>query len=1073
MPSLQACLQGLSTAAPAFFKTGAARVNERPSMYRLQSSSSVWRLARASLLAALVAAGSALQSGCSGGYTEAPANSTPSTPSTPSSPAIAAGSLRVHFHRVQNDSNQWGVYSWEGPKVPSKEWIKDRFMFSQADSYGHYVDIPLDIAKGTIKFLVTDGNGNKNCGSDQSKNFAADIAQKGQEIWLMEGSCEVFDKAPAITVANFADSKALWLSPTTLAWPGVPANGSYKLYYAANGGIAAQGDNITGADGSYTLGVEASGLSTELQARFPYLKGATSLKLSAADAQNANLKSRLKGQVVLAQFDGSKLVQATSLQIAPVLDALYADQAANAQLGLSFDANGVATFRLWAPTAKTVKLNLYTSASGGNATSVAMSEDAASGVWTYTAPDASLRNQAYYTFSVNVFSRWAENKVVTNEVTDPYSLSVSANSRRSFAVDLNSAASKPAGWDGHTVPSLIHDTDIALYELHIRDFSINDTTVALDKRGKYLAFTESGSNGMRHLQKLQQAGLTHIHLLPAFDIATVNEENCVNPTIPAAAADSEEQQKAVGQVADKDCFNWGYDPYHYSTPEGSYASNANDGLTRVKEFRAMVKALHDNGLGVAMDVVYNHTTAARQNDTSVLDKIVPTYYYRQNPNGAITTDSCCSDTASENKMMEKLMRDSLKTWVSAYQVDSFRFDLMGFHSLATMNTIKAELAQVAGRPIYIYGEAWNFGTVGNDARFKQARQANMFGSGIGSFNDRLRDAVRGGGCCDGGEALLSQQGLINGVFYDKNAKSSQGLDDLLRLSDMARVGLAGTLRDYSFVDYKDQSKKSSEIDYAGMAAGYSAHPGETINYVEAHDNQTLFDINAFKLPASTSASDRVRVQNLGTALMTLAQGVPFYHAGQEILRSKSLERDSYNAGDWFNLLDYSYQSNNFGVGLPSADKNRDNWGLMKPILTNALIKPNSAQIIATRDTMAELLAIRKDSTLFRLRNGEDVQQRLKFFNTGSRQVPGVIAMQIDGSNPTAYTGAKYKSVVVMFNVDKVAKSLSVDALKGKNLSVHPIQQASTADPLPKTATYTPASGSFTLPARSTVVFVEL
>ena len=842
--------------------------------------------------------------------------------------------------------------------MPSKEWIKDRFMFAQSDSFGHYVDIPLDSAKTAIKFLVTDADGNKNCGSDQSKNFNADIASKGQEVWLLEGSCEISDKAPAITVANFADFKALWLTSNTLAWPSVPSSGSYKVYYAANGGISAQGDALTGADGSYALSVDSNGLPANLQSKFPHLKSATALKLSDSDAAQA--KTRLKGQVVIAQFDGSKLVQATSVQTAAVLDEVYAS-AANSQLGLSFDANNIATFRLWAPTAKSVKLNLYANASSDSKTSVDMKEDAATGVWSYTAADASITNSAFYTFSVNVFSRWAENKVVTNEVTDPYSLSVNANSKRSFVANLASSIFKPAGWDAHAIPALASSSDISLYELHIRDFSISDSTVPAANRGKYLAFTNTDSNGMRHLKSLQQAGLSHIHLLPTFDIATVNESNCSNPVIPVAAADSDAQQAAVAAMADKDCFNWGYDPYHYSTPEGSYASDANDGIARVKEFRAMVKALHENGLRVAMDVVYNHTTAAKQNDTSVLDKIVPGYYYRLNPNGAILTDSCCSDTASENTMMAKLMIDSAKLWSTQYQIDSFRFDLMGFHAIETMNKLKTEVAAAAGRPIYIYGEAWNFGAVGNDARFKQARQANMYGTGIGSFNDRLRDAVRGGGCCDNGENTISQQGFINGVFYDKNAKSTQSADELLRLADMVRVGLAGTLRDYAFTDRAGVSKKSSEIDYAGMPAGYTADPFETINYVEAHDNQTLFDINAFKLPANTSINDRVRVQTPRFCLgQPKRKGFRFITRAKKSCVLNPWERDSYNAGDWFNLLDYSYQSNNFGVGLPSSDKNRDTWDLMRPILSNALIKPSSSNILSSRDTFKDMLAIRKD-----------------------------------------------------------------------------------------------------------------
>jgi pullulanase len=981
--------------------------------------------------------------------------------------AVAPGTLRLHYRRAQRDEAQWGVYAWSGPAKPSVEWIKDRFMLAASDSFGGYVDIALDTGKGKIDFLLTDGSGNKNCASDQASAFAPDIATRGQEAWLLEGDCTVYASAPAISFGNLANAAAHWLAPDTLAWPGAPASASYKLFYAAGGGLGSAPDGVTGADASIALRT-AGALPPPLQAAYPHLAGATALTLSSADA--AGLAAKVSGQFAIAQFDAAgKLVQVTSLQTSGLLDALFAPAAANSALGATFDKAGVPTFRVWAPTAKSVSLNVYPDAAATSAASVPMTRDAASGVWRYTASNAAWTNRAYYTYSVKVLSRWADNKLVTNVVTDPYSLSLDANGRRSFVANLDSAALKPAGWDQHPIARLEHPTDIALYELQIRDFSASDPTVPAAHRGKFLAFTDLHSNGMRHLRALQRAGMTHIHLLPAFDIASVDETGCASPAIPNAAANSDAQQAAVAAGAERDCFNWGYDPVHYSAPEGSFASDASDGALRVREFRAMVQSLHEQGLRVTMDVVYNHTSGSQQGPLSVLDKIVPTYYYRLNPGGAILNDSCCADTAAENAMMAKLMTDSVLSWASAYKVDSFRFDIMGMAPLSVLTELKAKLARAAQRDIYLYGEAWNFGTVGNDARFVQARQANMAGTGIGSFNDRLRDAVRGGGCCDGGADLLAQQGFINGAFVDPNGSSTQTRDDLLRLGDLIKVGLSGTLRDYSFIDRSGALRKNAEIDYFGQKAGFAASPAETINYVEAHDNQTLFDLNAFKLPQSTSLAERVRVQNLGTALTMLSQGVPLFHAGQEILRSKSLDRDSYNAGDWFNRLDYSYQSNNFGVGLPMAGVNQANWAWMSPILANAAIKPDAAAIMSARDYFLDLLEIRKDSTLFRLRSAQDVSERLRFHNTGPQQVAGLIAMSIDGRR---YPGAKYGSVVAFFNVDKLARSVTIDALKGRKLAVHKVQRKSDHEQLAKTATYERASGSFTIPPRTTVVFVE-
>jgi pullulanase-type alpha-1,6-glucosidase len=989
---------------------------------------------------------------------------------TAAAPAVAAATIRMHYHRAQNDTAQWGVYSWDGPVNPSPAWITGRFMMTSSDDFGGYVDIPINTSKSAIWFLVTDGSGNKNCGADQGASFAANIATAGQEIWMLEGDCTIYASPPAISYGNLNNASAHWLTAATLAWPGVPTTGSYKLYYAANGGLGSDSSGVTGADASMAL-TPAAALPTALQQKYPHLASATALTLSPADA--AGIAAKASGQFAIAQFDAAgKLVQVTSLQLSGMLDSVFAPAAAGSTLGLSFERNGAPTFRVWAPTAKSVSLNLYPDANAASTLQRPMTRDAASGIWRYTAPDASWSNRYYYTYQVQVLSRWANNTLVNNTVTDPYSVSLNANSQRSFVANLDSNALKPSGWDRHDIPRLEHATDIALYELHIRDFSASDSSVPAAHRGKYLAFTDKNANGMRHLRDMAQAGLTHVHLLPTFDIASINETGCTTPVIPNAAPDSTVQQAAVNATRGSDCFNWGYDPVHYSAPEGSYASDANDGAVRVREFRAMVQGLHEQGLRVTMDVVYNHTSASQQGPLSVLDKIVPTYYYRLGANGSITNDSCCADTASENAMMAKLMIDSVSTWARDYKVDSFRFDIMGFTPLAVMTRLQSAVNAAAQRDIYLYGEAWNFGAVANDARFVQARQANMYGSGIGSFNDRLRDAVRGGGCCDGGTSLISQQGFINGAWYDPNALASQSKDDLLRLGDLVKVGLSGTLRDYSFVDRTGALRKNSQIDYFGQQAGFAANPAETINYIEAHDNQTLFDLNAYKLPSGTSLADRVRVQNLGAAITVLSQGVPFLHAGQELLRSKSMDRNSYDAGDWFNKLDYSYQSNNFGVGLPLADSNQDMWPLMAPILANPLIKPDSAAILRSRDYMNDLLAIRQDSALFRLRTGQDVSERLRFYNTGPQQVPGLIVMGIDGRHPRRYDDARYKSVVVLFNVDKVAKSVTVPELQGRRLTLHPVQRRSDSDPQVHNASYSAAGGSFTIPPRTTVVFVE-
>jgi pullulanase-type alpha-1,6-glucosidase len=611
---------------------------------------------------------------------------------------------------------------------------------------------------------------------------------------------------------------------------------------------------------------------------------------------------------------------------------------------------------------------------------------------------------------------------------------------------------------------------MTIYELHVRDFSVNDHTVPAAHRGKFLAFTDRDSAGMRHLRALARAGLTDVHLLPVFDIATIPELGCVNPVIPDAAPDSEAQQAAVNAVRDQDCFNWGYDPFHYTAPEGSYASDPADGASRIREMRAMVMALHDAGLRVGMDVVYNHTSASGQSDRSVLDRVVPGYYHRLNATGDVEHATCCENTAAENLMMGKLMIESVVTWATQYNIDSFRFDLMSFHPRPLMQQLQARVEAATRRDIFIIGEGWNFGEVADGARFVQSSQLSLNGSGIGTFTDRARDFIRGGGPFDGGQSLIQNQGFVNGLFYDDNGSGGgKTLADLLRAGDMVKVGLAGSIRDYRLVTATDEVRELQQIDYNGQPAGYVLDPQEVVNYMENHDNQTLFDNNVYKLPLSTSREDRARVQLLAAALTAFSQGVAYFHAGVDTLRSKSMDRNSFNSGDWFNRLDWSYTDNNFGVGVPLQGDNGDNWPLIKPLLANAAIKPRPEDIRWTRDAFRDLLEIRVSSPLFHLPTGEAIKQRLVFYNTGSLQEPTVIAGHIDGK------GLRHAEDDLMYfvNVDKVAHVLTISAEKNKRYRLHPVHQRfDAADRRPATsARYDRTTGAFTVPPRTAVVFI--
>ena len=862
------------------------------------------------------------------------------------------------------------------------------------------------------------------------------------------------------------DARAIWFDKRLLRWPGAAQDGVYRLYHSPTGAIVARpGSKVLGAAGAVNLNLASTAVPAAVATRFKYVAAGPTLAVSDADLARLPLLHR--DQLVLVQegADGA-VIAATRIQAAGALDDLYAAADSIPDLGATPRAKQT-TFKLWAPTARQVAVCTYDSATGKASGVQPMALDERTGAWSFSAPrDLS---GSYYKYAVDVIVDGAG--LVRNMVTDPYSVSLNADSKRSYVADLDAANLKPQGWDATRAPDTVKaPTDMSIYELHVRDFSLIDQTVPEAKRGKYAAFGETSSNGMKHLRALAQAGLTDIHLLPVYDIGSIPEVGCAVPQ-PSGAPDSEAQQALIRKTAHTDCFNWGYDPQHFNAVEGSYASDPQDGARRVIEFRQMVMDLHRAGLRVGVDVVYNHTFIAGQNEKSILDRVVPGYYHRLNAVGAIESSTCCFNTATENTMMAKLMIDSAVLWTRHYKIDSYRFDLMGHQPRAAMERLQREVDRAAGRHVQLLGEGWNFGEVADGARFVQASQLSLNGSGIGTFSDRARDAVRGGSPGDSGETVLRQQGYINGLVYDPNRLGGgRQHSDLLKAADLIRVGLAGSVRAYPMQTFDGQTRRLEQIVYGGnQPAGYASQPGEAVNYVENHDNQTLYDINALKLPVNATAAERARVQVLGMAINAFSQGVAYYHAGIDILRSKSLDRNSFNSGDWFNRLDWTYQDNFFGTGLPPADDNARDWPLFKPLLANAALKPAPADIAFARDAFRDLLSIRTSTTLLRLRTSDDIVKRLRFFNTGPGQVPTVLAAWIDGRG---YPGARFGGLTYLVNVDKTAQTVKEETLRGKRLRLHPVHVAKgAADKRAAQARFDSASGTFTIPARTAVVFV--
>ena len=425
-------------------------------------------------------------------------------------------------------------------------------------------------------------------------------------------------------------------------------------------------------------------------------------------------------------------------------------------------------------------------------------------------------------------------------------------------------------------------------------------------------------------------------------------------------------------------------------------------------------------------------------------------------------------------MMARLMIDSAVVWARDHRIDSFRFDLMGHQPRAAMQRLQKAVNQATGRHIHLIGEGWNFGEVADGRRFVQASQLSLEGSGIGTFNDRLRDAVRGGRFNDAGAEQLINQGYVSGLHVNRNesaAAAQRGTrEDLLVAADLIRVGLAGSIRNYVLENHRGERVPLEQIPYGRDPAGYVSQPGEVVNYVENHDNQTLFDNLVFKLPLDTPPDERARVQTLANAIMLLSQGIAYVHAGQELLRSKSMDRNSYDSGDWFNRIDWTGQDNHFGTGLPPREDNLSNWPFMQPFLARAAdIKPRPRDINFTRDAFLDMLRIRAGTTLLRLRSAADIQARLRFHNTGPDQVSTVLVGHLQGRG---YAGAGFAELLYLVNVDKLAQTLKLDALRGRNWVLHPVQAAqAAADARAKAASVDRATGRFEVPARTAVVFV--
>jgi len=581
------------------------------------------------------------------------------------------------------------------------------------------------------------------------------------------------------------------------------------------------------------------------------------------------------------------------------------------------------TFRIWAPSASEIIVRIYDQGIEGNMLESHNMKADKDGTWKLELKGD--RKNQYYTLQARFGDEWK------NETPDMYAKAVGVNGNRGMIVDL--ASTNPDGWEKDTKPPLAGFSDIIIWEIHLRDFSIHPSS-GITNKGKYLAFTEEGTlspegekTGIDHLKEL---GITHVHLLPVFDFATIDETRLNEPQ-----------------------FNWGYDPKNYNVPEGSYSTDPYDGNVRIIEFKQMVQALHKNGIRVIMDVVYNHVFDAV---VSSFEQLVPGYYFRMTDEGKFSDGSACgNETASEKAMMRKFMIESLKYWATEYHIDGFRFDLMGLHDIETMNLIREELNKI-DTTIFLYGEGWTAGEspLPVEKRALKANAAQL--DGIAVFSDDIRDAIRG-------------------PWWEQNTPGF--MTGHLNLEESIKFGVIASTShpqiDYNKVNYSDKP--------------YATSPLQTITYVTCHDNPCIWD-KIVSTCTKCKKKDMLDIQKLANAIVLTSQGVSFLHAGEEIVRTKKGEHNSYNLPDSINQLNWHNKS------------------IYKDVFSY----------------YKELIELRMNHPAFRMPTAEMISRHISFFDTDK---PLFVGYQIsDNAN-----GDKWKDIIVFYNSN--SKITEVDLPDGE------------------------------------------
>ncbi|PEI40911.1 type I pullulanase [Bacillus pseudomycoides] len=769
----------------------------------------------------------------------------------------------VHYKEKSGNTKDWNLWMW------AENTNGQSYEFTGEDEFGKYAKVKIDGDYNRVGFIVR----TKEWEKDGGDRWIENIKDGRAEVWVLSGDDKVYDSKPS---SELSIQKATIDSFNEIT---VTTNAPFNIKEQK---------------------IEIEGVNIEKVSPYDTNDGDSTNKVKIITEKNLDFKKTYKikmGNSIEANTEIGKVIRSEEFD-----HLFYYD---GSDLGNIYTPQET-KFRLWAPTASEAKLVTYKKWNDEKGTEISM-DQGEKGTW--TAKLTGDQKGLFYTYKVKIGDKWTE-------AVDPNVRAASVNGDKGAVVDLKET--NPKNWKGNKKPKFKNPEDAIIYELQVRDLSIQPES-GIKQKGKYLGVTEKGTRGPEGvktgLDHIKDLGVTHVQFLPIFDYASVNEEKLNEPQ-----------------------YNWGYDPKNYNVPEGSYSTNPYEPTVRITELKQMIQTLHDNNLRVVMDVVYNHMYNAAESN---FHKLVPGYYYRYNEDGSLANGTGVgNDTASERKMMRKFMIDSVVYWAKEYNLDGFRFDLMGIHDVETMNTIRKAINQI-DPSIILHGEGWDLNTpLAPELKANQKNAEKM--KGIAHFNDDIRDGLKGS------------------VFGDKDNGFVNGMQNM---EERIKKGItAGMDYDKKVYTYQD--------------------PEQVLTYVEAHDNHTLWDKLQLTNPGD-SEEVRKQMHKLSSSIILTSQGVSFLHAGQEFMRTKYGDHNSYKSPDSINQMDW--------VRRAAFDKEVE--------------------------YMKGLIELRNNHSAFRMTSVEQIKKHLTFIDAPKN----VVAYTLDGKA----NGNKNEYFVVAHNANREAVEITL------------------------------------------------